>query len=220
LRRVWPRGYDASRGRELRRKLSCLTGGLLLGSVVVVAILFAITFRSIEERSVRDETRSADVIIVLGAAVWPNEQPGPSLRARTERAIELYDDGYAAHLILSGGLGRFPPEEAEVMRRLAVQTGIPSEALVLDKKAHSTWESMVYAREIMQERGWDTALIVSDPFHMKRSLLMAEDIGLTAYASPALNSPTHNSLSRRVFYTSREVLALWWYLVQRIGSMI
>jgi uncharacterized SAM-binding protein YcdF (DUF218 family) len=200
--------------------LSYLTGGLLLGLVTVVAALFAATYHSIDERSVGDETRSADVIIVLGAAVWPDEQPGPSLRARTERAIELYQDGYATHLILSGGLGRFPPEEAEVMRRLAVQAGVPSEALVLEKEAHSTWESMVYAGEIMQERGWNTALVVSDPFHMRRSLLMAEDIGFTAYASPALNSPSHNSLSRRVFYTSREVLALWWYLVQSTANTI
>jgi uncharacterized SAM-binding protein YcdF (DUF218 family) len=220
LRRVWPNGYDASRGWKLRRKLSFLTVGLLLGLVTVVATLFVVTYRSIDERSVRDETRSADVIIVLGAAVWPDEQPGPSLRARTERAVELYHDGFASHLILSGGLGRFPPEEAEVMRRLAVEAGIPSEALVLEKEAHSTWESMVYSREIMQERGWHTALIVSDPFHMRRSLLVAEAIGLRAYASPALNSPTHSSLPRRLFYTSREVLALWWYLVRHIGKGI
>ena len=204
----------------MRRKLPYLTVGLLLSLLTVIVICFVVTYRSIDERGNRDDTRLADAIIVLGAAVWPDERPGPSLRARTEWAIELYQDGYASFLILSGGLGRYPPEEAEVMRRLAVEAGIPSEALVLEKGAHSTWESLLYTSEIMQERGWDTALIVSDPFHMKRALLMAGDIGLSVYASPALNSPTHKSLPRRIFYTSREALALWWYLIQRtIGTI-
>jgi uncharacterized SAM-binding protein YcdF (DUF218 family) len=104
------------------------------------------------------------------------------------------------------------------MRRLAVGAGIPRAALILDSEAHSTWESLLRAREIMQERGWDTVLVVSDPFHMKRSLLMARDIGLVAYGSPALDSPTHTFPARRAYYTSREVLALWWYLVLRMGT--
>jgi uncharacterized SAM-binding protein YcdF (DUF218 family) len=147
--------------------------------------------------------------------VWPNEQPSPSLRARTERAIELYQEGYAPYLLLSGGLGRYPPEEAEVMRRLAVEAGIPEETLFLDKEAHSTWESMQKAREILEQEGWETIMVVSDPFHIYRSLLMAEDAGIQAHGAPALESTTYTVPMRRAFYTSREVLALWWYLLQR-----
>jgi len=158
------------------------------------------------------------VIIVLGAAVWPHEQAGPSLKARTERAIELYRDSHAPYLILSGGLGRHPPEEAEVMRRLAVEAGIPSNVLFLERESHSTWENLLGASEIMHQEGWDTALVVSDPFHMRRSLLMASDIGFRAYASPAPGSPNQSLPARRLFYTSREVFALWWYLIQRVGS--
>jgi vancomycin permeability regulator SanA len=201
----------------LGRKLPYLIVGLALG-LTTVMICFVVTYRLIDEQSGRDETRSADVVIVLGSAVWPNEQPSPSLRARTEKAVELYRDGCASALILSGGLGRYPPEEAEVMRRLAAEAGIPRDALILDREAHSTWESLLRAGEIMQEREWRSALIVSDPFHMKRSLLMARDIGLVAYGSPALDSPTYTVPARRVYYTSREVLALWWYLVGRVGS--
>jgi uncharacterized SAM-binding protein YcdF (DUF218 family) len=196
--------------------MACLL--LVLGAIV--STVFVVTYRSIAGWSVRDETRSADVMLVLGAAVWPDEQPGPALRARTERAIELYQDGYASSLILSGGLGRHPPEEAEVMRRLVVESGIPAEAIALEKQAHSTWESMVHTEVIMRQRGWETVLVVTDPFHMKRSLLMARDNGLAAYASPVLKGPTSDRLHRRLFYTSREVLALWWYLVQRSLSAI
>jgi uncharacterized SAM-binding protein YcdF (DUF218 family) len=200
----------------VRRKLPGLLVGLLLALVVLVVAAFLVTYRIIDQRSARDDARPADVILVLGSAVWPNEQPSPSLRARTQRTIELYEDEYAPHLLLSGGLGRWPPEEAEVMRRLAEAAGIPPEALILDKEAHSTWESMAKAREIMDQEGWETAIVVSDPFHMTRALLMAQDLEILAYGSPALNSPTYTLPAKRLFYTSREVLAVWWYLVQRL----
>ena len=191
---------------------------LIVGLAALAVVAFAITYRIIDQRSSKDDSRPADVILVLGSAVWANEQPSPSLRARTERAIELYQEGYAPYLLLSGGLGRPPPEEAEVMRRLATAAGVPEEALVLDKQAHSTQESIEKAREIMQREGWETAIFVSDPFHMQRSLLMARDVGIQAYGSPALDSPTYTLPARRGFYTSREVLALWWYLMQRLLS--
>lgn len=199
------------------RKLTYLTVGLLC-LVALVCLTFVVTYWAIDRRSGLDDSAPADVILVLGSAVWPNEQPSPSLRARTERAIELYQQGYAPYLLLSGGLGRYPPEEAEVMRRLAVEAGIPQEAMILDMEAHSTWESMEKAQEIMGQEGWETAIIVSDPFHIERSLLMAGDAGFAAYGSPALDSPTYTIPSRRLFYTSREVLALWWYVVQRVLS--
>lgn len=199
------------------RKLIYLTVGLLC-LVALIFIAFVVTYGAIDRRSALDDSAPADVILVLGSAVWPNEQPSPSLRARTERAIELYQQGYAPHLLLSGGLGRYPPEEAEVMRRLAVEAGIPQQALILDQEAHSTWESMEKAQEILEQEGWRTAIIVSDPFHIQRALLMAREVGIQAYGSPALDSPTYTIPSRRIFYTSREVLALWWYLLQRLLS--
>lgn len=189
--------------------------GLLVALLLFVAACFALTYWSIDRRSAQSDLRQADVILVLGSAVWPHEQPSPSLRARTERAIELYQEGYAPYLLLSGGLGRHPPEEAEVMRRLAVAAGLPEQALILDQEASSTRESVTNAGVIMQDQGWQTALIVSDPFHIQRALLMAEDAGFEAYGVPALHSPTYTIPSRRAFYTAREVLALWYYLLQR-----
>jgi len=189
--------------------------GLLLTLLLVVAACFAVTYRVIDQRSAQADLRQADVILVLGSAVWPDQQPSPSLRARTERAIELYQEGYAPHLLLSGGLGRYPPEESEVMRRLAVAAGIPEEAMILDQQADSTRDSITTAKEIMDQQGWETALIVSDPFHIQRALLMAEDAGFEAYGVPALQSPTYTVPARRGFYTAREVLAVWYYLLQR-----
>jgi uncharacterized SAM-binding protein YcdF (DUF218 family) len=164
----------------------------------------------------RRNTGTADVIIVLGSAVWPNEQPSPSLAARTRTAIELYEQGRAAHLILTGGLGQWPPAEAEVMRRLAAAAGIPEAALVLDTESRSTQQSLSTASRLMAEHGWRSALIVSDPFHLCRALTMAHDAGIRANAAPALASPTWTIPRLRVYYVAREVVALMAYHVLRV----
>jgi len=79
--------------------LTYLTVGLLCLSALV-GLAFVVTYRAIDRRSGLDDSAPADVILVLGSAVWPNEQPSPSLRVRTEKAIELYQEGHASHLIL------------------------------------------------------------------------------------------------------------------------
>jgi uncharacterized SAM-binding protein YcdF (DUF218 family) len=129
-------------------------------------------------------------------------------------AISLYDAGLANQLILSGGMGRYPPEEAEVMRSVAAGAGVPEESLLLDSESRSTIESIRRAHSVMRDNGWTTAIVVSDPFHIFRALLMARDEGLTAFGSPAENSPTHTIPRQRHFYTLREIVAVLWYRLQ------
>ena len=120
-------------------------------------------------------------------------------------------------MILSGGVGRYPPAEAEVMRRLAVAEGVPGQALILDTESLSTLESIRRARSIMLEHGWESAIVVSDPFHMFRALMMARDEGILAWGSPASNSPTYTIRRQRYYYTLREVLATIWYQLVRLA---
>lgn len=187
--------------------IAFVTTSLLAGVVV------AVTYLLVDRYATRDESRPADAILVLGSAVWPGGEPSPSLRARTERAIALYRSGVASHLILSGGLGRIPPPEAEVMRRLVLAADIPESALVVDDQSGSTLESVSRAAPIMRERGWHILLIVSDPFHLLRAVTMARDTGIKAYGVPALESPTHTIPHLRFYYTLREAFALLWYIV-------
>ncbi len=163
-----------------------------------------------------DEARHVDAIVVLGSAVWPGGRPSPSLYARTQHAIELYRAGYAPRMILCGGVGQYPPAEAEVMRQLAVASGVPSDALLLDDVSHSTEENLANAKALMDRHGWQSALIVSDPFHLLRAQIIARDLGITAYRSPAADSPTYTTPELRVRYTTREAFALVWYYATRI----
>ena len=184
-------------------------GGLAGGLSVVLALVGL--YQAVDRQAERDETRPADVIIVLGSQVRADGEPSNSLRSRTLRGIQLYQEGYAPRLFLTGGVGRFPPAEAQVMRRLALQAGVPDSALVLDEAATSTQESIATAARLARERGWRTALIVSDPFHIYRARQMARDAGLDAYGAPAYQSHLYTVERLRRYYTARESFALLWY---------
>ena len=191
----------------------------LFGASFVAAVLLAGTFwllyGAVDRQAVLIETRRADAIVVLGSAVWPGGRPSPSLRVRAQHAIALYQQGYAPTLFLSGGTGRFPPSEASVMRRLALDAGVPESALVLDEAATSTQQSAENAARAAAERGWENVLVVSEPFHMLRARQMVRDagaeIGLEAFASPAPGSSIQRTERLRRYYTAREALALAWY---------
>ncbi len=199
-----------------RQRVKRTLVGVIVLSALLAVLAIAVLYFQVDARAGVERAARADVIIVLGSAVWPGGRPSPSLYARTQHAIALYREGYSANLILCGGLGQYPPTEAEAMRKMAQAAGVPSDALILDEASHSTEESLANARALMQVRGWRTALIVSDPFHLLRAETMAKDVGIEAYGSPASDSPTYTTAHLRVWYTTREALALIWYAATRV----
>ena len=193
-------------------------GRLWLAACVAVVVViglggaFVTLYRSVEQQAGIDETRPAHVAIVLGAAVERGGRPSPSLRTRTQHAIELYRAGRVKTLFLTGGLGRNAPTEAEAMRRLALAAGVPDSAIVLEETATSTQESMTAAAREARLRGWGIVLVVTEPFHTLRARQMARDAGLDAYASPASGSSIQRIDRLRRFHTAREAAALLYYL--------
>ena len=157
----------------------------------------------------------ADVIVLLGAAVWPSG-PSPALQARIYHAAELYHGGYSGSLILTGGLGQHPPAEAAAMRDALVELGVPGAALHLEDQATSTVENLKYSRQIMDREGWESAIIVTDAFHVRRALLVATDLGIAASGAPAKNSVLYRNPGLRFRYTVREVFASTGYYVNRM----
>jgi len=149
---------------------------------------------------------NADAAVVLGAAVWSN-QVSPVFRERINHAIELYRQHKVRKIIFTGGQGNpNEPTEAEAARAYALQNGVPKGDILIEESSHTTFENIVYARQLARDNGLNKVLIVSDPMHMKRAITMATDIGLDAYPSP---TPTTRyvtwksqleELSRETFY--------------------
>ena len=154
--------------------------------VLLIAVLayLTITTISIASFSKKDETRKADTAIVLGASVYDNS-PSPVFSERINHAVDLYNDGYVDAIIMTGGVGKGNiRSEADIAREYAEQKGVPAEVILKEEASSIPKENLENAKKVMNEYGMDTALIVSDPLHMRRAMLYAKDLGMTAYSSP------------------------------------
>ncbi len=159
-------------------------GKLLLGALSLTLILIIALAVKIYSFSANTSSRSADVAIVLGAAVW-NGQPSPVFAERINHGIHLYQTGQASNLIFTGGVGiNDQIAESEVARTYAVEQGVPIENIFIEKNSHITYENLYEACLIMTDKQFESALIVSDPLHMQRSIQIAKDIGIESYPSP------------------------------------
>lgn len=158
-----------------------------------------------------------DVVIVLGAAVWPGGRASPSLRRRTRRGAALIREGVARCLILTGGTGRHPPAEATVMASIAREHGVPGSRMLLERHATNTIESAQRCREILCEHDFTTTLIVTDPFHRPRALTIFRWFGINADGSVPEGS-SRRALGPRSWlrHVLREGLSWPWTVVRLI----
>ena len=195
------------RRRSARRILGCIALLLIIG-ILVPAV-------SIWTYAGRDETRRADAAIVLGAAVWETG-PSPVYQERLNQAVRLYEQGYVEKLIVTGGkLDGSTMSDAAVGGSYLVEQGIPAEAVLLEEHSTITEENLNNAAEIMSREGLRTALIVSDPLHMKRAMLLAKDAGLEAYSSPTATS-RYRSFGTKLGFLAREVFYYIGYRMLRL----
>ena len=161
-----------------------------------------------------DRQREADCAIVFGAAAW-HDKPSPVLEERLNHAIGLYRDERIHALILTGGYGKGAAfSESEVAGQYCVQKGVPRHAIRIETNSQTTRENLIEAQKIIHSEGWDAALLVSDPWHMKRCRKMARDLKLKSYQS-ATQSTKYESFTARANFLFREFVMYHGYLFFR-----
>ena len=179
----------------------------VLKIVVIVALLaIGLTALRIYTYGGTSSDTQADAAVVLGAAVW-SQGVSPVFRERINHAIDLYRRRRVHKIIFTGGQGNpNEPTEAAAARDYAVGNGISEHDILIEQRSHTTYENLVYAKQLADVHGLKTVLIVSDPMHMKRAIAMAHDVGLDAYPSPTLTTrytgfrSQISELSRETFY--------------------
>lgn len=161
-----------------------------------------------------DDPAPADVMIVLGARVDGDGSPTPMLKRRLDRALGLYEEGYAPAIITCGAQGRDEPmPEADAMKQYLVAQGVPAGQIIAESRSYSTVESLANAKAIMEAEGFDAAMIVSSDYHLWRALTMCRDMGLNATSGAgALNAET---LRWRILNCMQETLSWAKYVVTR-----
>ncbi|NTV66472.1 MAG: YdcF family protein [Chlorobaculum sp.] len=156
----------------------------------------------------------AEVIVVLGASVLPDGTPSPTLERRTFYGIDLYQRHEASCLLFSGGVGRSGFSEALVMRQIALERGVPEAHIFIDDLSTDTLESAVNCSMIIKENGWSKVIIVTDSYHLLRSLFAFRQMGVDVEGRSPTTGRGMTSRGRWIFYHVREIIALPWYLVR------
>lgn len=175
----------------------------IISAVLIVAVYLSAVAVGIVDYGKTDEKCPCDVAIVLGAATTDGEV-SPVYRERINHGIWLYNNHYVDYLIFTGGVGEGNTlSDAYAAKEYAIENGIPGDVIFIEELSAITEENLENAKSIMDEKSLDTAIVVSDPLHMKRAMLMANDFGIEAYSSPTPTS-MYKSLKTKLPFLARE----------------
>lgn len=173
--------------------------GLLgVGAVIALLVLYlGATFVDVWLASRQNYDGSADAVVVLGAAQY-NGTPSPVLQTRLDHAAELYFAGQVDLVVVTGGNqeGDVTTEAKAGYDYLRLTAQIPDEALLLEVDGRSTYESLRATARFLEQRAVGSVILVTDPYHAKRSLLIAEEVGLTAEVSPTTSGSSFDRLAQ------------------------
>lgn len=176
--------------------------------IIICIILMLIVVSIIESfnHSRTGEPKQADVIIMLGG--------GDS--GRMQKAAELYHAGYAPYVVISPESAEHYPQSTEY----AMELGIPESAIIEEHEATSTYTNATETLDIMEERGFQSALVTTSDYHLKRSKLIHDrvnknrydgSLNLTYIAAPSVDGePWHEqTYAKNIWF--REYVKLWGY---------
>lgn len=129
-----------------------------------------------------EDVPQAQAALVLGAAVFTNGALTPVLQDRAITAIELYKAGKVSKILVSGDNSRFSHNEVVPVGKFMIKEGVREEDIFLDYAGFDTYDSMYRARDIFKV---DSVVVITQNFHLPRSIYLARSMGMTAYGLSA-----------------------------------
>lgn len=144
-----------------------VVGAIVIAVAVIVGISLFLTPNNLLKcdgiPSSNTGCAEADAIIAVS---------GGDTTARTQKAIDLYNSGWADLLIFSGAASdKSGPSNAEVMRKQALDNGVPSSDIRIEETSETTKENAENTKDILQVERIDSAILVTSRYHMKRAML-------------------------------------------------
>ncbi len=196
---------------------------ILAAAVVSVVLLYVLLLAHIRIQASKDNREKSDVILVLGGKAYsgtscygpicknfvPKRRYNSCLVARVNHAAALYHDGVAPKILMSGGVDKEDnANESEVMKKIAMEAGVPERDILSEGRSTSTFENIAFSKQVLDKAGLRSAVIVTDPYHNARAGLVASKQGLVYSLSPAREL---SNCSHQDDYFVREPLAIMGY---------
>lgn len=147
------------------------------------------------------EIPTVDAILVLGAYVLPDGTASSMLNDRLNEGYELYEQGKAPKILVSGDHGRKDYDEVNAMKNFLMNKGVPGRDIFMDHAGFSTYESVYRARDIFRVQ---KVIIVTQEYHLMRAVFLAREMGLEAYGAA---SDKHDYGQVMAYYKLREIAA-------------
>lgn len=174
---------------------------LIYGGLALV-LFFIINSIRIYHYSSKYYEEKSDVAIVLGAATH-KDQLSPVFKERINHVIYLFNNQFISEIILTGGYGQGQNlADSEIAKKYIMDAGIPEINIHNETNSHYTYENLIESKRIMDSLNFSTALIVSDPLHMKRSIALAESYDIDCKPSPTQSSMYRSTWTKFKFLMS------------------
>ena len=163
-----------------------------LGTVILIVSRIIMIRYSLGKVFPPETVPPKPVAIVFGAGVWKDGRPTPVLYDRVATAVALYRLGKIEKLLMSGDNRFTNYNEPQVMGEVAIQMGVPPDAIVYDYAGRRTYDTCYRARVIF---GIGEAILVTQGFHLPRALLLCNHLGVASvgvkgnlrkYSTPSL----------------------------------
>lgn len=149
---------------------------ILIGINFYVILNSSSKIINVDELKIKDE-KDIDAILILGAGV-NGTTPSHMLEDRLLEGINLYNNGVADKIIMSGDHGKADYDEVNIMKKFAIDKGIPSENIFMDHAGFSTYESIYRAKEIF---GAEKIVVVTQKYHLYRAIYISKSLGIEVY---------------------------------------
>jgi uncharacterized SAM-binding protein YcdF (DUF218 family) len=177
----------------------------LIGSIITsIVVLWIASVLLIIYAGTHPVLQHADAILVLGAAQY-NGRPSPVYKARIDHALSLWKSGLAPRLIFTGGIGIGDTlSEGEVGRRYAMRRNVPDSLVLVERRGVTSAESVGAAAALMRAHRLNSALVVSDSYHMMRLELLVRRAGIRPLRAPAPHAPIDRYRRELIRYVLRE----------------
>ena len=138
----------------------------------ILLYISSLLFHVVEDEDSFTPSKS-DAIMVLGHSLEDGSIPGDWLVLRLEEGLRLYEEGYGSYIIGTGGEGPWDKKPvADSMKEWLIEKGVSEDTVITEPMASNTYENFKYSSEISEENHINSIVIVTNDFHMYRSMLI------------------------------------------------
>ena len=218
------RSHDARGWEERLRRLYAAARRRTAEGLIAAVAIYLLLFQTpalwwvASPLLVTAPPQPAEAIVVFAGGVGESGKAGGGFQERVTQAVALYRAGYAPKLIFSSGYV-FTLREAEVMKAVAIDNGVPADAILLEEAAKNTYDNVRLTKQMLDRNGWNRILLVSSPYHMRRATMtwskLAPDVAVVPTPVPQSQFYTHErgaSLEqiRGILHEYAALASYWW----------